>query len=150
MKKKILFILLLALVSSCDDEISSPVPNAEVNIKLYLNHEDMNLTGKLSYTVFTSRRKESDKIGYGGVLVINGFGDTPHVNLYAFDLSCPVEVSRTVRLVPDNEGHCVCPKCGTKYDIGYGNGRPVSGEGTSFMRSYRVVNTGNSTYLVKN
>jgi len=137
------------LFLSCEEEIYSTIPNAEVSIKLDLNFEDMKLTAPYEYVSFTTPRKASDRLGYGGVLVASGIGNSGVV-LYAYDLACPVEATKTVRVVPDNTGYCTCPKCGTKYNVAYGTGAPVSGGGKYFLRSYTVIDTGNNTYRVTN
>jgi len=149
MKKIILFSFLSLLLFSCKDEIYSTIPNAPVDIKLDLSFEDMKLTAPYEYVCFTTPRKASDKIGYGGVLVISGLGDRGII-LYAYDLACPVEATKSVKVVPDNIGYCTCPECGTKYNIANGSGVPVSGPGKYFLRPYTVIDTGNNTYRVTN
>jgi hypothetical protein len=147
--KKFLFLLFFAcLAFSCDEEIYSTIPTAPVNLKLNLNFADNSLNAALAYEVITEKRVATDKLGFGGILVINGFGTEP-VNLYAYDLACPVEVNHTVLIVPDDEGNATCPKCHSVYNIAYGNGSPVSGT-KLFLRSYRVVPSGNREYLVVN
>lgn len=63
--------------------------------------------------------------GYGGVLLC---GDI-HGNAVAYDLSCPVERSATVRIKVDNDANnAYCPKCGSVYDIYTNYGHPLSGK----------------------
>lgn len=69
-------------------------------------------------------------LGFGGVLLIGGvdpFTSEPNVPL-AYDLSCPVECSPTVRVAidPDNL-EAVCPVCGSRFDVVMAGGSPVGG-----------------------
>lgn len=62
--------------------------------------------------------------GYGGVLLVCDMLGSPQ----AYDLSCPVEVKPDIRVeVNEYGGEAVCPKCGSRYDVFMGYGRPVSG-----------------------
>lgn len=150
MKRIILLVFLPIFFLSCEDEMYSTVPYRKVNIELHLNFEDMNLTAPLAYKTFLKPRKASDEIGFGGVVVIHGWGSNP-INLYAFDLACPMEAPDTLaRIIPDDEGYATCSKCKAKYNIAIGDGRPVSGGGTRYLRSYKVASTGSNTYLVRN
>ena len=69
-------------------------------------------------------------LGFGGVLLIGGvdpFTSEPNVPL-AYDLSCPVECSQTVRVAVDPDGlEAVCPECGSRYDVVMAGGSPVGG-----------------------
>ena len=69
-------------------------------------------------------------VGFGGVLLIGGvdpFTSAPNVPL-AYDLSCPVERSQTVRVRVDAATmEAVCPKCGSRYDVVIAGGSPVAG-----------------------
>jgi hypothetical protein len=148
MKKVIFFILFSCLVFSCKEEIYSTIPSAPVNLSLNLNTLDNELNAALAYKSVTKPRVATDRLGYGGILVINGIG-TEMVNLFAYDLACPVEVSRNVLVVPDNVGKATCPNCKSVYNIAYGYGAPISGTKLS-LRPYRVVPSGNREYVVIN
>ncbi|MDL2322940.1 hypothetical protein LJC52_03040 [Bacteroidales bacterium OttesenSCG-928-A17] len=151
MKKIILLAFLPLFFLSCDDETYSTIPYRPVNLKLDLRFEDMkDLNPKLGFKTFTKDRMGSNNLGFGGVLVVNGCGTNP-VDLYAYDLACPVEAPDVlVRIIPDNEGCATCPECGAKYDIASGIGHPISGGGGRCLRSYKVIDTRNNTYLVRN
>lgn len=68
--------------------------------------------------------------GFGGVLLIGGtdpFTSDPNVPL-AYDLSCPVERKRDIRVVIDDATlEAVCPLCDSHYNVINGGGGPVSG-----------------------
>jgi len=149
MKKILLIASLACLFLSCEDEIYSPIPNAQVNLELDLDFEDSSLEAKLAHKIFTQPRKEIDRLGFGGILVINGFGINT-VDLYAYDLACPIEVDRNIKVKPDGTtGKATCPECNAVYDIAYGAGRPESGTKHS-LRSYRVSPSRENRYRVSN
>lgn len=148
MKRIVLLLIIVCLGVSCE-EYRSLIPYAPVNLPLNLNFQDNDLIPQLTYKTFTQRRFEEDRIGYGGILVINGFG-SELVNLYAYDLSCPVEAVRNTRVVPNEDGlTATCPKCGASYNIANGYGIPISGEKVG-LQVYRVVSSGNNQYRVSN
>ena len=78
-------------------------------------------------------------VGFGGVLLIGGvdpFTADPNVPL-AYDLSCPVERSQTVRVaVSPDDLQAVCPECGSRYDVVTGGGAPVGGPALTGKNKY--------------
>ncbi|GHV20411.1 hypothetical protein FACS1894174_02230 [Bacteroidia bacterium] len=149
MKKILLALLFICVAFSCEDEIYSNIPWAPVDLKLHLNGEDVELNG-FEFKTYIQRRAETDKLGYGGILVINVQRDNI-VDLRAYDLSCPNEAERDIRIVPDNNTkEAVCPKCGAKYNI-ISSGAPVSGSKYS-LKQYNVVQSAgpSGTYIVTN
>lgn len=74
-------------------------------------------------------------VGYGGVLIFYGYDE----NYYAFDMSCPHEASRTIRVIPNDQGQAVCSTCGSVFNIGYGSGNVVSGPVTEGLRRFKVT-----------
>jgi len=145
----VILLLSFLFIPACDDEYQSAIPSREVNLKLDLNNTDYALTASLATKVFIAKRYETDRLGYGGILVINGLGEQSHINLFAFDLSCPEEVNPDIHVVPDDTGLAVCEKCGAIFNIAYGNGNPEKGS-KRYLRSYRVTKTGDNTYVVTN
>ncbi|MCL1934131.1 MAG: (2Fe-2S)-binding protein [Candidatus Azobacteroides sp.] len=141
MKRIIFFLLFIGVAFSCEKEYYTSIPNYPVNIELRLENMDSELNAKLAYKKITQPRYAVEKTGFGGVLVINGMGENP-VNLFAFDLACPVEAQRNVLIVPDNSGiTATCPKCGAVFTIANGTGRPESGT-KYYLKSYRVIGNG--------
>lgn len=75
--------------------------------------------------------------GYGGVLLVSDVLGEPK----AFDLSCPVEAQRNVRVAIDTESMTArCDKCGSEYDVfsllGYPLGGPAAEKGYALRRYY--------------
>lgn len=140
MLRRILTIsLLFCLCTSCDEDFTSTIPNVTFRFTLDLGNEDASLIGSLSYKEFTAPRRGTDtnRIGYGGLLVINGLGDNL-VNLMAYDLACPNEAQAGIIIKPEDTGlTATCPKCGAVYRIATG-GAPESGS-KFWLRRYNVV-----------
>jgi hypothetical protein len=159
MKKTLFLILFVCLAFSCDEEIYSTIPYSPVNLFLNLDFVDNKLNANLAYEEISMPRIGSDKIGFGGILVINGLGVEP-VNLFAYDLACPVEAQRNIKIVPDNTSApgaeisiamtATCPKCRAVYNIANGFGAPQSGT-KLFLKKYNVIpESGGRQYRVIN
>jgi len=160
--KRIIFLLLFAGIAfSCEKEYYTSIPDYPVNLELSLVGLDFKLNTNLAYERVTQigpGLSGLTQLGFGGILVINGMGENT-VNLYAYDLSCPVEAQRNVLVVPDNLSSsasavptaitATCPKCGAVFTIATGTGAPKSGT-KYFLKSYRVVDSGYGKYLVIN
>jgi hypothetical protein len=143
------FFLVFASLQACDNEIISTIPYAPVSLTLDLKYRDSDLNNLLISKIFIDKRSESDRLGFGGILVINGWGENMLVNLFAYDLACPVEVDRNVQVKPDDLGRATCPRCGAVYMIANGSGSPTSG-GKNFLKTYRISPSSNDSYLVSN
>lgn len=144
MKHLTSILLLSVLLFACDNEEYSNIPSAQVSYTLY--PKDVNdLAGIPSSITVTKVRNETDKIGYGGLLVVHGTqGD-----YFAFDLSCPVEARRDKRIeVASSNVLAVCPSCGAEFNIETKDGFAVKGSRYN-LTGYDVYITGTSG-LVKN
>lgn len=131
------------LLSSCNQNNLSPIPDYTVNLQLNLNTEYATFTAPCQYLTFTERHLETDRIGYGGILVYIGFDS----EYYAFDLACPKECDRNVRVLPNDVGQAVCESCGEVYDVSYGFGLPKNGISRYPLKSYKVRNSRNILYI---
>jgi nitrite reductase/ring-hydroxylating ferredoxin subunit len=149
--KKVAEILFIAAwlfsITSCK-KVENPVPVWRVYLNLDLTFEDKELKAVPSYKTFTlkdANLAQGESVGFGGVLVVHNMFD----EYRAFDLACPYEAKQNVLIEVDNEVlYAVCPVCGTKYDVGTGNGAP-SGPGRHYLRIYNVVRNG-SKLIVTN
>lgn len=77
--------------------------------------------------------------GYGGLLLVGDVHSIPQ----CYDLSCPVERQRDVRVAIDREHNVArCPKCGSTYDVfcieGLPAGYPISGPAAAEGYSLRI------------
>ena len=145
LKKGSLFMSLMAMlsvISSCNQVDDDRIPSVPVYINLSgagmwntygvsgvgISRNFINWQGVLSPDGFPFNA--NTYVGFGGVLLIGGvdpFTAEPNVPL-AYDLSCPVECSQTVRVVIDEDKlEAVCPECGSRYDVVTAGGAPVGG-----------------------
>lgn len=80
----------------------------------------------------------SSATGFAGVLLVGDVNGTPR----AFDLACPVDPKRNVRLFINDDHEAQCPVCGSRYDVfslgGYPVGGPAAEKGYG-LRQYRVA-----------
>ena len=77
--------------------------------------------------------------GFGGVLLIEGMDPFTLETLtpLAYDLSCPVERSPTVRVRIDPATYeAVCPVCDSHYDVTMAAGAPTAGPATEGKHKY--------------
>jgi hypothetical protein len=103
------------------------------------------------YLFFETKRFETDRIGFGGILVCSGIGFDDYGNTlyYAFDMACPYEVKRDIRVYPaENElGKVACEECGSVYDVGFGFGIPTSGPSKEALKRYRASLSGDILHI---
>lgn len=94
-----------------------------------------------SYVIIDKARITTDKIGFGGVLIYLGYDNRYH----AFDLSCPHEASKSVKLKMNSDqlGQAVCESCKSTYNIMYGCGHPTNGPSKEFLKRYKTDLKGN-------
>ena len=116
MKRRIkygLFFCAVLLLSSCIENVTSTIPDYPVRLNLNLLTEYAifrNSTGES--LVFEERIKETDRIGFGGVLVCTNYEG----KYLAFDLACPYEAKQDVRVEVD--GFFVeCKECGSRFNF---------------------------------
>lgn len=134
--------VLLSAVSSCNQVDDDRIPSLPVYINLSgagmwnsygvsgvgISRNFINWQGVVSPAGFPFNA--NTYVGFGGVLLIGGidpFTSDPNVPL-AYDLSCPVECSQTVRVAIDQDNlEAVCPVCGSHYNVVTAGGSPVAG-----------------------
>lgn len=141
--------LLLVAVSclvSCHpstlEEGDPPIPQWETYYRIeWASPEGKALASPGGYVRITQPAREYDKIGFGGLLVINSFleeglsGNT----FFAYDLACPLEREREVRLFVNDRLEAECPICHSRFSILYGGGNPVGGKARAPLTRYAVL-----------
>ena len=150
MKRSLLCLLGLLLLCSCDKKYESSIPDTFVDIELYLSQEDWRLTESLSHKTFTQIRPPYIRaIGFGGVIVYHGLSTGSIGNdYYAFDMACPHEAHKgTLVEVDDSNIHAICPKCGSKFELIYGVGNPVSGPAKYPLKTYPTTKIADKLYI---
>ena len=131
--KYIIFLLTALLFSACEDIHRSSIPDAPVYLERNINSEAIELRIIGGHKTFTSA-DFGDAIGYGGIVIIHGFDE----EFYAFDLACPHEVDREIKVEPNDAGQAVCPTCESVFSIGYGSGNRLSGPAEEGLKKYMV------------
>lgn len=171
--KRVIQVLLLMLTSvavltSCNTIDDERIPAMPVSISL--SPEGMWLTYGVSgygkYRTFVKELREPRNFswtdrsysGFGGVLLVSGmdpFSAEAGVAM-AYDLSCPVERKRDIRVKMVEGGvlpEAVCPECGSHYDVVERGGAPVSGPALSAkygLTRYQVLPAMGGGYIIIN
>jgi len=101
--------------------------------------------------LFEKRIYETDRIGFGGIIIYSGIDDSGNTGYYAFDMACPYEAQSNVRVYPVKEslGQVKCDKCGSVYDVSFGFGNPVSGPSTEILKPYKTTLTNDVLYVYR-
>jgi len=86
------------LSSSCTQEIPAlTIPSAPVNFKIDLMTDKIDY---FDYAVFESPRRAGEYVGYAGLLIFRN----QEGQIFAYDLCCPKERSKTVKVIPNSRG----------------------------------------------
>ncbi|MDR3653870.1 MAG: hypothetical protein P4L34_12985 [Paludibacter sp.] len=147
LRKYYLFTTFLALsFTSCYDNVQSSIPDFPVYLELNLiSTYPTFLNSTLHCLTFEtlSGLPITDRIGYGGILVCTGFEG----EYTAYDMACPYEAKRNIRVHPNGIGQAVCDSCGSVFDIGYGFGSPISGKAKQPLKRYKTTLSSNILYV---
>ena len=150
----------LLLVAGCDRLDNQRIPPAPVNIT-FATVGDWNVQGiggALDYKRFIKEQllppdyhySALSATGFGWILLAGDVNGEP----VAYDLSCPVECKRDVRIFVDAEAMVAeCPKCHSTYDIFSLGGHPLSGQAARDgfgLRRYNVGPGRNEYMIVSN
>ena len=142
MRRLFFLIGILSLFAFTNSE-DNYFPSYRVNLELDLTFEDKALNEQMAYKTYivgqTSGLAASDMTGFGGVLVYHGLG-----GIAAYDLACPYEMKRTVRIEVAEDGiKAVCPQCGSEFGIFENAGAVLKGPATQGLKIYQTYQTGN-------
>lgn len=147
-KKQKLFVIgafLPFLLVSCDNSYNSSIPDFPVHLELnFLEADYSKLKNPNQYLIIDKRIKETDRIGFSGVLVYTDFDG----KYCAFDLCCPYEAQRDIKIMPNDIGEAVCEKCGSVFSIAYGIGNPISGPAKQPLKRYKAIVQGDVLYII--
>lgn len=138
------FVTLIVILSGCDDNYISSIPDYPVRLQLNLTSTYPTFRDNPnSFLIFDKPVQATDRIGFGGVLAYVGFDG----NYYAFDLACPYEAKQSIKVAPNDLGQVVCETCGTVYDISFGIGSPVEGPSKEILKRYKTSMQGDVLYI---
>lgn len=142
MKPHIIIVLLSVIIlSSCDKGTvnqRSPIPDMPVSYTLNILRDAPILNSPGGYIEVTTPDKINQYLGYGGLLIFCGFDN----RYYAYDLSCPHEHDRNVKIRASMAGVAECDSCKSVFDIGFGSGFTNSGPSKYPLRQYTVTRSG--------
>ena len=144
MKTKIVFCLLLLASVSCDDNVRSSIPVRQVNLvrSMLTDTDAFGLMNPGTCKEFVTPLKATDRLGFGGLLVVCGFNFDEKQNHFAFDLACPYEVHPEVRVTMNDALQAECSTCGSKFNVVYGTGVCAEGPAREGLRRYRISVSG--------
>ena len=148
MRKYWIGILSLLLLTSChEDKTSIPDYAVYIDRNLDLDAIELRTIGN-GMEITEENKKTREYVGFGGILLFHGYDD----EIYAFDMACPYEVRREVKVHFDNNitpGYVKCESCGSTYNVGYGSGNRIDGPGNEGLKRYNVVLSGNSLKVTR-
>jgi len=149
----LLSLLLAFYFVSCNDTIKSSIPDYPVSLNLNLTSTYPIFKNSVNSFLFfktSAGLPINNYIGFGGIIVCtSGFDDYGNSLYFAFDMACPNEVKNNIRVYPDSTGlsRVVCEKCGSVFDVSYGNGSPLSGPAKETLKRYRANLVGDVLYI---
>ncbi|MDO9634592.1 MAG: hypothetical protein Q7J05_06030 [Paludibacter sp.] len=139
LKHIILFSLLIVSLSGCYDNYISSIPNSLVSLRLNLTTTYPNLKDNpYQFEQFVKPNFQGEAVGFGGVLVVCGFGTNNLFDYFAYDLACPYEAQANIKVTPNDIGQAVCETCGSVYEIIYGIGNPIEGPSKETLKRYKT------------
>lgn len=148
----ILLIAITTLVCGCDRLDNRRIPPAPVYLPFATEGDwnVMRLGGAPDFKCFIKEQNQPSTYhysalsatGFGGILLVYDVNNMP----LAFDLACPVECKRDVRVkINAMTMEAVCPDCHSTYDVFTLRGHPLSGlaaENGFGLTQYSVVSPG--------
>ena len=137
----------IVLLNSCIENVTSPIPDYPVNLQLNLMTEYTAFRNSYGEVlIFDKRIKETDRIGFGGILVCTNYEG----KYMAFDLACPYEAKQDVRVTTEGL-EAVCETCGSKFNIYTDEfAYPVEGSSKQGLKKYKTTLTANGILRVYN
>ncbi len=153
-KLSLFFVFLTIPFVGCNDTMYSSIPDFPVYIELKLTAQYPTFKNSLGQFLTTEKNifiTSNERSGFGGVVVCTGimpdeFGKTQY---FAFDMACPYETKKDIKVRPDTTGlpYLICEKCGSVYDVGFGNGNPLSGPAKEYLKKYNATSSGDVLYI---
>jgi hypothetical protein len=148
--KYIILFLLVFTPFACKNNHISSIPSYAVSLQLNLTASYPTFKNSINqYLIINERILETDRIGFGGVLVCTGRPENGVTRYYAYDLACPVEVKKNIKVVPltDDLFKVRCEECGSEYYVGDGFGMPASGKAKEPLRAYKTIFNGDILHI---
>lgn len=129
-----LFLILLG--SSCTKGTEPSTPVYPVSLLIQLDEQAYRpLLEPASILIKTSPSRASERLGYGGLVLVHGLAQGTY---YAYDASCPYENKSDIRLHANQALELHCPSCGSRFEVLGGTGVALAGPGRSPLRRYKA------------
>ncbi len=143
------FFLFGFFLGACHHNTPSPVPEYPVYFEISLHSaQGKSLNAPGGYIYVTQPNKEGEQIGHGGLLIL--CSPAHKGAYYAYDLTCPHEVSSSSKLFVNEQFEAECSQCHSTFSILYGGGNPLNGLATGPLLCYKVIPTNGNTLVVTN
>lgn len=148
----------LALTTGCQSIDDNRIPAVQVSVVFSTVGEwnTYGVGGALEYRRFIRSENipanfpytATTYTGFGGILLVGDIYGEPK----AYDLSCPVECKKDVRIAVDRDNNIAeCPVCHSTYDVFSNDGYPLSGlaaqRGYGLQR-YHVTRGASNYYMI--
>ncbi len=148
--------LVAVVLSACHtlDDNRIPVMPVYIAFNTIAEWNAYGVAGAMDYAYFNIEERiprnypytAMSSTGYGGILLVSDVLGEP----MAFDMACPVEVKRAVRVDVDKKTMLArCPMCGSEFDVFSLMGHPSSGPAAEKgygLRRYSVISGSGNTY----
>ncbi|GAB1416658.1 hypothetical protein MASR2M117_20640 [Paludibacter sp.] len=137
--------------SSCNDNYISSIPDYPVHLELNLTTSYPTFReNPYQFLVFEKPRYSNEYLGFGGILVVCGFGSNSAYEYFSYDLACPHEADKSIKVVPNDMGQAICEKCKSTYDIVNGFGIPINNSiSKEPLKRYKVIQNGDYLYIMR-
>lgn len=144
-------LIAIVCLGACDTVVENRIPAMPVSIDLtnvgVWSTYGVSGIGDYNYFVNISGEerlpagfpyKVNSATGYGGVLLIEGMDPFTLETMtpLAYDLACPVERNRSVRVYIDENLEAVCPVCDSHYNVLTAGGAPTAGQALTGEKKY--------------
>lgn len=131
-------IILGLILSSCSPIQKSSIPNLPVFYEVFFDSaEGRALLPPGGIITLTTAKLEAQRLGFAGLIVVHSLDQEG--GFHAFDIACPVEAQRNVRLQISDTYEAVCPMCKSHYTLLHSSGAPVSGPSREALLRYHVI-----------
>lgn len=128
---QLLFACVTLLLGSCKEEVSN-IPKCEVYVKTSFSEYQklLNVNNAVIYSI-DEVYPTNFRLGYAGICIFRDLDN----NICCCDLACPYECLRSV-VLEIKMPYATCQLCGSKFDLSYGQGNPLSGPATCGLKMY--------------
>lgn len=143
MRYFILFLLSLVNFVSCNENNRNINYTAKnyVYFRLDLNTKYARpLLSPAGMVLITDVNRVGETVGANGIAIVRAIDKIDEY--YAFDLTCPYDYPNNVS-IEIGDADLYCPKCGSRFQVMYGNGAPTNGPANKPLFRYKVVKNGN-------